>query len=39
VLVSAGIDPQALKTHDPFLGVLFKQEGDVAAAQQKRRPF
>jgi MoxR-like ATPase len=40
VLVHAGLDPEALKRQDPFIGVLLKQEGDQAAAVGKRtRPF
>lgn len=37
VLMHAGMDPERLKHADPFLGVLLKQESDVAAAQSKRR--
>jgi MoxR-like ATPase len=36
VLVHAGIDPERLKQSDPFLGILLKQEGDVAVTQQKK---
>jgi MoxR-like ATPase len=38
VLVHAGLDADAIKKQDPFLGVLFKQEADVAAATRKRIP-
>ena len=36
VLVHAGLDPERLKTEDPFLGVLLKQEQDLAPGG--RRP-
>ncbi|MBW1879555.1 MAG: MoxR family ATPase [Deltaproteobacteria bacterium] len=40
VLVSAGVDPDDVLNSDPFLGVLFKQEQDVAAAMgRRRRPY
>jgi MoxR-like ATPase len=36
VLVRAGVSPDDVVRSDPFLGVLFKQEQDVAAASRKR---
>jgi len=36
VLVRAGVSPDDVLRTDPFLGVLFKQEQDVAAATRKR---
>lgn len=36
VLVHAGLDPDRLRQEDPFLGVLLKQEGDVAAVTGKK---
>ena len=33
VLISAGIDPEKIRSGDPFLGVLLKQEQDVTAIQ------
>jgi len=40
VLVSAGVDPDDVLGADPFLGVLFKQEQDMAAAMgRRRRPY
>ena len=35
VLVHAGIDAERLRSEDPFLGVLFKQETDLNAAIRK----
>ena len=37
VLVHAGLDPDQIQNEDPFLGVLFKQEADLAAAARKSR--
>lgn len=37
VLVHAGLDPDRLRQEDPFLGVLLKQEGDVAAVMGARK--
>jgi MoxR-like ATPase len=37
VLVHAGLDPDQIRTADPYLGVLFKQEADLAAVARKRR--
>jgi MoxR-like ATPase len=37
VLVHAGLDVEAVRRSDPFLGVLFKAEGDLAAATKRRR--
>jgi hypothetical protein len=37
VLIHAGLDPEEIRSGDPFLGVLFKQESDLAAASRKRR--
>lgn len=37
VLVHAGLDADRIRQEDPFLGVLFKQESDLAAAARKRR--
>ncbi len=34
VLVHAGLDPERLRTEDPFLGVLLKQEGDLSAPRR-----
>ena len=36
VLVRSGLDVDAVKAGDPFLGVLLKQEGDLAIAQGRR---
>jgi len=36
VLVAAGLDPDQVRSDDPFLGVLLKQEADVAAVAKKR---
>jgi hypothetical protein len=30
VLVHAGLDPERVRDEDPFLGVLLKQEADLA---------
>jgi MoxR-like ATPase len=38
VLVAAGVDPEAVRSGDPFLGVLFKQEQDLATVAGRRRP-
>lgn len=37
VLIHAGLDPEAVKSDDPFLGVLFKQEGDLDKIKNPRR--
>lgn len=37
VLVHGGVDLEALTSSDPYLGVLFKQEQDLAAVTSKRR--
>ncbi len=37
VLISAGLDPQRVRTEDLFLGVLLKQEQDLVAATERRR--
>ncbi|MCO4743582.1 MAG: MoxR family ATPase [Proteobacteria bacterium] len=37
VLVASGLDPASITEGDPFLGVLFKGEADLAAAVDKRR--
>ncbi len=37
VLVSAGVDPKEIEKGDPFLGVLLKQEKDLAAVGNKSR--
>jgi MoxR-like ATPase len=37
VLVHAGVDVERLKTADPFLGVLLKQESDLQAVASKGR--
>ncbi|TNE86760.1 MAG: MoxR family ATPase [Deltaproteobacteria bacterium] len=37
VLVASGLDPETVSEGDPFLGVLFKGEQDLAAAVDKRR--
>jgi MoxR-like ATPase len=34
VLVHAGMSPERMKTEDPFLGVLLKQEADLAPAKK-----
>jgi hypothetical protein len=34
VLARAGVDVETLKRTDPFLGVLLKQESDLAAAKR-----
>lgn len=36
VLVRSGLDVDAVRAGDPFLGVLLKQEGDLAIAQGRR---
>lgn len=35
VLVHAGLDPERIKNEDPFLGVLLKQEADLAPGKRK----
>jgi MoxR-like ATPase len=37
VLIHAGLDPDAVKNGDPFLGVLFKQEADLERVRDPRR--
>jgi MoxR-like ATPase len=37
VLIHAGLEPEAVKDGDPFLGVLFKQEGDLDRIANPRR--
>ena len=37
VLVHAGMDADQLRASDPYLGVLFKQEADIAALARRRR--
>jgi len=37
VLVHAGLDADAIRDEDPYLGVLFKQESDLNAAVRRRR--
>lgn len=37
VLVHAGLEPDAVKDSDPFLGVLLKQEGDIDRVKNPRR--
>jgi MoxR-like ATPase len=39
VLVRAGLSADAIRSGDPFLGVLFKTEADQGAATAKRRKF
>ena len=36
VLVHAGLDPERLENEDPFLGVLLKQEQDLAPGEARR---
>ena len=36
VLVHAGLSPDAIRSEDPFLGVLLKQESDLATARRRR---
>lgn len=38
VLVRAGLDPDTIRTTDPFLGVLLKQQGDLEVVSGKKRP-
>ena len=37
VLVRAGLDPEAIRSSDPFLGVLLKQHADLQLATGERR--
>ncbi len=37
VLVHAGLGAERIRTEDPFLGVLFKQEADLAEVARRRR--
>lgn len=37
VLVSAGLDPDAIRSDDPFLGVLLKQHGDLELVTGKKK--
>jgi MoxR-like ATPase len=37
VLVHAGLDPEAVRSTHPFLGVLFKQESDLEKVAASRR--
>ena len=37
VLVAAGLDAEAVKTQDPFLGVLLKQQKDLETIKNPRR--
>jgi len=37
VLVHAGLDPETIRSDDPFLGVLFKQESDLRKIAGRRR--
>jgi hypothetical protein len=35
VLVHAGLDPETIRTENPFLGVIFKQESDLRKATRR----
>jgi len=37
VLIHAGLSPEDIRDSDPFLGVLFKQEADLASLKNPRR--
>lgn len=37
VLVAAGLEPDAIRSGDPFLGVLIKQQADLELAQGKKK--
>ncbi|MBX2800448.1 MAG: MoxR family ATPase [Myxococcales bacterium] len=37
VLVHAGMDPETIRSDDPFLGVLLKQEADLVGRSSRRR--
>jgi MoxR-like ATPase len=37
VLVRSGLDPDQIRSQDPFLGVLLKQQGDLELATGKRK--
>ncbi|TVQ90955.1 MAG: MoxR family ATPase [Deltaproteobacteria bacterium] len=38
VLVASGLDPDHVRTHDPFLGVLLKQQQDLDLLRGRRSP-